>query len=101
MKNWIGCWWNCSWFFADWGDQELANQRCCSRSLDWLNSTASYVCGEESGQQVKLRARLGVVDAPDKNPLLASAGAMEPAPAAQPTAEKVLVLTFMCCQKLI
>jgi DNA repair protein RadA/Sms len=49
-----------------------------------------YVCGEESGQQVKLRAsRLGVVDAPDQNPLLAlSTGAMEPAPAAQPTAEK-------------
>lgn len=50
-----------------------------------------YVCGEESSQQVKLRAsRLGVVDDPDQNPLLApsTAGAIESAEAAQPTAEK-------------
>jgi len=61
-----------------------------------------YVCGEESGQQVKLRARLGVVDAPDKNPLLAlSTGAMEPARLPNQLLRKVLVLTFMCCQKLI
>ena len=51
-----------------------------------------YVCGEESSQQVKLRASrlgVGVVDDPGKAPLLApsTAGAIELAPA-QPTAEK-------------
>jgi len=84
MKNWIGCWgWNCSWFFgADWGPGIGKS----TLLLQVSNRLAQqyrilYVCGEESGQQVKLRAsRLGVVDAPDKNPLLAlSTGAMEPA----------------------
>jgi len=49
-----------------------------------------YVCGEESSQQVSFS--LGVVDAPDKNPLAPStAGATA---SREPTAEKVLVLTL-------
>jgi len=34
--------------------QELANQHCCSRSrIDWLNSTALYVCGGRSASEAK------------------------------------------------
>ncbi len=51
-----------------------------------------YVCGEESGQQVKLRAsRLGVVSDPANNltiPVLTGTAIEETSTAAQPSAEK-------------
>jgi len=74
--------------WSDWGDQEWQINTAAQVSNRLAQQyRILYVCGEESGQQVKLRASRLVGDAPDQNPLLApsTAGAMESAEAAQPT----------------